>query len=99
MVSHPLQYVINFSDAVNTPSSSAFTVNGQSAGGVSMSNSNTTATFTFGTDPVASIGTQTMAIAAGAITRQGDNNPIEAFSATFTVTSLTVSTATPSMTS
>jgi uncharacterized delta-60 repeat protein len=98
VASHPIQYVINFLDPVNTPSPGAFTVNGQSATGVTMSAGGRTATFTFTTDPVpvAPLGVQTMAIAAGAITRQGDNSPIQAFAASFQVTSLAVSKAVPS---
>jgi uncharacterized delta-60 repeat protein len=97
---HPSQYVVNFLDSVNTPSANAFSVNGQTATGVVMSNGNMTAAFTFSGDPIAagSLGPQTMAIAAGAITRQGDNNPIQPYNATFTVSPLTVGTAKPAMT-
>jgi uncharacterized delta-60 repeat protein len=89
-LSHPTQYVINFLDPVNTPSPSVFTIDGQPATGVTMSPDNRTATFTFTTDPVTGLGTQTMAIAQSAVTRQGDNSPILPFAATFQVTSLSV---------
>jgi uncharacterized delta-60 repeat protein len=95
---HPTQYVVTFLDPVNTPSPSAFTVNGQPATGITMSADGRTATFTFMTDPVPGLGTQAMAIAAGAVTRQGDNSPIQAYSASFQVTSLTVAKGVPSMT-
>jgi uncharacterized delta-60 repeat protein len=99
-LAHPTQYVINFLDPVNTliNNPGVFTVNGQVATGVTMSNNNQTATFTFMTDPIDGVGSQTMAIAAGAVTRQGDNNPIQAWNATFTVSPLTIGTAMPAMT-
>jgi uncharacterized delta-60 repeat protein len=91
---HPTQYIVNFLDPVNKPDPSVFTVNSQPATDVTMSNDNRTATFTFPSPgPATTLGTKTMAIAAGAITRQGDGNLIQAFSASFQVTSLVVNTA------
>jgi hypothetical protein len=84
--SPPANFVVNFSDPVDPASlqPSDLTVNGQAMTGVALSVDHTTATFTFTTNPVTAQGLQTMAIAAGAITRDG--NPaegIQAFNAVF----------------
>jgi uncharacterized delta-60 repeat protein len=93
VIPHPTEYVVNFLDPVNTPAASVFAVNGQSATAVAMSPDGRTATFSFATDPVTGLGVQSMAIAGGAVTRLGDDSPIQAFGASFQVTSLAVSGA------
>jgi extracellular elastinolytic metalloproteinase len=81
----PSQYVVNLSGAVNpaTVQPSDFQVNGVPATGAALSNGNQTITFTFGTNPVATQGVQSMHIAAGAFTRLTDGNPVSAFDGTF----------------
>src|SRR5262249_54831732 len=44
---------------------------------------NQTATFTYTTSPVTAQGLETMTMAAGAVTRQTDGDPLRAFSASF----------------
>jgi len=81
----PTSYVINFSNPV-TPSSvqaSDLQVNGKAASGVSLNGADTTATFTFFTNPVTTAGSQTMSIAAGAILRASDSSGLLAFNASF----------------
>ncbi len=58
------------------------TVDGVPADSFTLTNS-TTITFHFNASPVTTQGLQTMAIAAGAITRQTDEAPVSAFSASF----------------
>ena len=72
------------------------TVNGIAASSFTLTNS-TTITFHFNTSPVTTQGLETMAIAAGAITRQTDSAPLAAFSASFRydVLPIAVSSTTP----
>src|SRR5262249_44872990 len=59
-------------------------VNGAPADGVTLNGAHTSATFTFSFNPVVAQGSQTMTIAAGAITRDGDPaSGIAAFNASF----------------
>jgi hypothetical protein len=95
----PGNYVVTFSDPVNSFAASVFTVNGHSATSVALNAAHTQATFTFGTDPVTTQGVQNMAIAAGAITRQSDNGGIIAFNASFRYDAvpLTVTSTSPAV--
>ncbi len=80
----PTDFSISFA-AAYTPSSVAasdFTVNGIAANSFTLTNS-TTITFHYNVSPAATQGLETMAIAAGAITRQADNAPLTAFNASF----------------
>ena len=81
----PVDFVINFSDAVNPSSvqASDFTVNGIAATSFVLSNGNTTITFHFSTSPVSTQGPQTMHIPAGAITRTSDGMGNFDFTCTF----------------
>src|SRR5262245_1508595 len=81
----PTSYVMNFSEAIDPTSldASDLLVNGIPADGVTLTSA-TSATFTFTDDPVVTQGVQTMAIAAGSITKDGDpSRGIAAFNATF----------------
>ncbi len=71
----PVDFVINFSDAVDTTSvqASDFTVNGTPSNlAPTFTNGNATITFHFSTSPVTTQGPQTMHIPAGAINRISD---------------------------
>ena len=94
----PVDFVINFSDAVDTTSvqASDFTVNGTPANSF-MFGSSTQITFHFTTSPVSTQGPQTMHIPAGAITRISDGMGNFDFTCTFcyAVTPLMVTTTNP----
>ena len=81
----PVDFVINFSDAVDptTVQASDFTVNGIAATSFVLSNGNTTITFHFSTSPVSTQGPQTMHIPAGAISRISDGMGNFDFTCTF----------------
>ncbi len=80
----PNDFVIALGSPYNTGGIVAndLSVNGIAADSVVQTNS-TTLTFHFNTSPVVAQGLQTMAIAAGAFTRAGDNLQSTAFNATF----------------
>lgn len=88
----PKQYVITLSDPYDASSvhPDALTVNGMPADNVDLT-SPTTLTFNFTVNPVAQEGLQTMAIKAGAILRGGDENPVQAFNASFRYDSIRIS--------
>ena len=97
----PTSYSIQFSAAINSSSlqASDLTVNGMPANNVSLSGDGLTATFTFNTNPITAPGTQTMAIAAGAVTAQSNSAlQVAAFNSQFTLsaTPLAVSSTNPS---
>jgi subtilisin family serine protease len=80
----PTSFVIDFSSPVVPDfAASVFTVNGTPADGVTLSSGNLRATFTFNTSPVTTQGLETERIAAGAILRASDSNPLAAFTASF----------------
>ena len=95
----PTSYVIQFRDAVDvaTLQASDMTVNSIPADNVALSADSKTATFTFNISPVTSEGLNTMAIAADAIERSGDNLGNLAFNAPFRydTTLLQVGSTTP----
>ncbi len=80
----PTTFVVDFSDPYDSASVQPgdLTVNGIPATGRTFTDLDTV-TFTFGVSPVTSQGLQTMTIAAGAITRDSDNDGVDAFSASF----------------
>ena len=80
----PVDFVINFSDAVDTTSvqASDFTVNAIPANSFTFGSS-TQITFHFTTSPVSTLGPQTMHIPAGAITRISDGMGNFDFTCTF----------------
>ena len=82
---NPSSYVVNFTDPVNNASVQAtdFTVDGIPATGVTL-NTSSQYTFTYGAPPFVNQGTHTMAMAGGSVTRQGDNDPLIAFTGPFT---------------
>jgi hypothetical protein len=94
----PVDFVINFSDAVDTTSvqASDFTVNAIPANSFTFGSS-TQITFHFTTSPVSTLGPQTMHIPAGAITRISDEMGNFDFTCTFcyAVTPLMVTTTNP----
>ena len=94
----PVDFVINFSDAVDTTSvqASDFTVNAIPANSFTF-DSSTQITFHFTTSPVSTQGPQTMHIPAGAITRISDGMGNFDFTCTFcyAVTPLMVTTTNP----
>jgi hypothetical protein len=82
----PSSYIITFTDPVDPASlqASDLKVNSNPADDVTLSADGKTATFTFTVDPVVSEGLQTIEIAAGSITKEGDPSAgILAFRATF----------------
>jgi hypothetical protein len=82
----PSSYVISFSEAVESASlqPSDLTVNSIPADHVTLSADHFTATFTYNTSPTSTQGQETMAIAAGAISKLGDPaTTIAAFTASF----------------
>jgi hypothetical protein len=83
--SQPTDFVINTNDAVQpgTVDPSDLTVNGIPADSVSLSNGNTTLTFTFNTSPVTTEGEQTMHIPEGAFLSDPDGDPVFEFNCTF----------------
>jgi hypothetical protein len=94
----PTSFIVNLSDAA-LPSSvqaSDFTVNNIAANSFALSNNNQTITFTFSSSPV-TLGSNTMHIAAGAILRNSDSQPIFEFQCTFcyAITPLQVTTTVP----
>jgi hypothetical protein len=83
---HPVDFTINLSDAVNTATVQAgdFTVNGTPSDlAPTFANGNATIIFHFSSSPVVTPGPQTMHIAAGAFNRQSDNMPNFAFDCSF----------------
>jgi hypothetical protein len=95
----PVDFIVNLSDPA-LPSSvqaSDFTVNGTPANSFVLSNGNATITFHFNSSPVVTQGLQTMHIAAGAILRASDNDPIFEFNCTFcyAIAPLQVTTTVP----
>jgi hypothetical protein len=82
--SPPTSYVIHLNDPYDpvTVKNSALTVNGIAATSVALTDP-TTLTFSFTVNPVTAQGPQTMAMAADAIERAGDHEPLHAFNATF----------------
>ncbi|MHB1035438.1 MAG: S8 family serine peptidase [Pirellulales bacterium] len=82
--SPPAQFQIDFTDDFDPASLEAadLTVNGLAAASVAVANSNA-ATFTFDAPPVSAEGPQFMRIAAGAIRRAGDHEPIHAWEGVF----------------
>src|SRR5213079_238962 len=83
----PVDYVVNFSDAINTTSVDAtdFTVtddtNAPRAADSFTVNSPTQVTFHYDAAPFSTQGLHTLALPAGSITRASDNGPLTAFSA------------------
>ncbi len=80
----PLSYVVNFSDPiqVGTVQASDFTVDGVPATSFIV-NTATQVTFNYSSMPFSTQGLHTMAMAAGAILRDPDSNPLNAFTGTF----------------
>ncbi len=94
----PTSFSVTFASPYSTTglSASVFTVNSVAANSYTQTSS-TTLTFNYITSPVMTPGVQTMAIAAGAVTRASDGAPVAAFSASFRygVTQLAVASTTP----
>jgi len=85
----PSSYVVNFTDMVDPSSldASDLLVNGHPADGVTLSASQTTATFTFSVNPLIIQGAQTLSLAAGSIMQAGSSGAvIPAYNATFFTT-------------
>jgi sugar lactone lactonase YvrE len=82
--SKPTDFVVRFNDAYLASSVIAndLTVNGITANTVTQTDANTL-TFHFNTSPVTHEGPQTIALAAGSITRLANGDPLQAYSATF----------------
>src|SRR5262245_26154809 len=74
VTAHPASYALNVTSAIDpaTLDAADFTVNGQPATAVAYAAGETSATFTFATDPVTAEGVQTIQLAAGAFTRAAD---------------------------
>ena len=81
----PTDFIINLSDPVDpsTVQASDFEVNGTPADNDTLSNGDTTITFTFDTSPVTTQGPQTMHIPAGAFNQASNNDPVLEFNCTF----------------
>jgi hypothetical protein len=93
----PTDFTVQLTNPVDTTllQPSDFTVNGIAAVSTSVNAAGDAVTFHYNTSPATIEGLQSMAIAAGAISRQGDDAPLVAFAGTFfydpqplTVTSL-----------
>jgi hypothetical protein len=80
----PVDYVVNFTDPINptTVDATDFQVDGVSADSFVI-NSSTQVTFHYNAAPYSSQGLHTMTMAAGAILRNGDGNPLAAFTGPF----------------
>src|SRR4029077_7191664 len=81
----PTDFVVNLSDAVvpGTGDATDFTVDGTPADSFTISNADTTITFTYNTTPVQTQGPHTMHIPAGAFLRASDNQPVFEFTCDF----------------
>jgi len=92
VASPPTSYVVNFSEALAPASVVAgdFQVNGVAATSVVLSNSNFTATFSYGASPVTVQGLQTMTMAADSVLRASDSDGVDAFSRNFRYDALTL---------
>jgi hypothetical protein len=82
--SPPTDFVVHFDDAYATSGVNAndLTVNGITASKVTQTDANTL-TFHFNTSPVKHEGPQTIAMAAGVLTRTANGDPRQAFTTTF----------------
>ncbi len=80
----PTNFVINFSDPYvsDTVEAADLLVNGTPANSFTLTDSDTV-TFHFESTPVLTEGPYTIAMDAGAVLRQGDDDPLAAFTATF----------------
>ncbi len=80
----PTDFRVTFSEPydADTVEASDLQVNGIAASGFTLT-SETVVTFTFDPSPVTAEGLQTMTLAAGAINRAVDGDPLEAFNSTF----------------
>src|SRR5262249_19770252 len=80
----PNDFVIHFSDAYDptTVDATDLTVNGIAADSVAQTDASTL-TFHFDVSPVTTEGLQTMSMAADAVTRLSDGDPLQPFSANF----------------
>jgi hypothetical protein len=80
----PTTFVLHLSDPYDLASvhANALTVNGIAANSVALTNP-TTLTFQYTTSPVTAEGVQSMDLAAGAILKQGTEEPLQAFHADF----------------
>jgi len=89
----PTSFVINFSDALTPASVTAadLKINGISATSFVLSNGNQTATFSYAVSPVTIQGSQTMNIAAGAVTRASDADGNDLFNKAFRYDAVTLS--------
>jgi hypothetical protein len=85
VTSPPTDFVVQLTNPVTTSSvqASDLRVNGIAASSVAFNAANDTLTFHYNTSPVTVEGSQTMTIAAGAITRQADSTGIVSFSRSF----------------
>jgi hypothetical protein len=99
VTTQPVDFVVNLSDPalVSSVQANDFTVNGTPASSFALSNGNATITFHFNSSPVTTQGLQTMHIAAGAILRASDSDPIFEFNCTFcyAITPLQVTSTSP----
>ncbi len=95
----PTEFVVNFSHDYlpGSVDASDFTVNGIAADTFALYDGNTV-TFTFAVSPVTVEGPQVMAIADGAILRDGDSDPIVAWQGTFYYDLLTLAVTSTSPT-
>ncbi|HEX3872399.1 MAG TPA: S8 family serine peptidase, partial [Pirellulales bacterium] len=82
----PADFTAQFDESIDssTVQASDLKVNGIVASSFTLDASTDSITFHFNASPVTSAGTQTIAIAAGAIDRLGSDDPVTAFTSTFT---------------
>ncbi len=99
----PVDYVVNFSDAINTATvaAGAFSVTDDTGTPLPadsfLINNSTQVTFHYNAAPFSTQGLHAMALAAGSVLRASDGNPLSAFTGSFRydAVSLTVTTTSP----
>jgi extracellular elastinolytic metalloproteinase len=93
----PASYIVTVTAPIDpaTLDATDLTVNGQPATGVSYTPGSNSATFTFATDPVTGSGPQTIGITAGAFARASDESAIPAYTSSFYISTLAVTSVTP----
>ena len=97
----PVDFIVNLTDGLNpgTVQATDFTVDGTPADSFALSNGNSTIAFHYNSTPVATQGSHTMHIPAGAFNRASDGTPNLDFTCTFRydVLSLQVTTTVPAV--
>src|SRR5262249_33639137 len=91
----PSQYIVNVSEPVDpgTLDAADFQVNGIAATGYAYTPGTQSITFTFASDPVTALGTQTMHVAEGAFASASDGTGVKEFTGTFQYGSTALSTS------